>query len=281
MTGDDGAGRAASTKISAGISTGGAPTRKLAARWDAAPDGLSYRFELRPDVRWHDGKPLTSDDLAYSVLEVWKKYHARGRTTFANTRLCEILGAARTELIGRPLKEFLPGEGTPQSWSGVTHAGPSAQEVRLLGRDGKVRHAIVTVRAIGPTWSRLLANGLIPLSMTKCELIQYGFIPTIPQNDAGRVIEPPVCVPSAPQHMPQATAAADPLDDPLGVRSRFHGLRVAPQASGCVVGRLPISGLFVRPAMTSPAALNRATSVVSVVSILAAFLSATLPFDRV
>ena len=58
------------------------------------------------------------------------------------------------------------------------------------------------------------------------ERIRAGFIPATPQNDAGRVIEPPVCVPIAPKHMPHATAAAEPLDEPPGVRSRFQGLRV-------------------------------------------------------
>ena len=41
-------------------------------------------------------------------------------------------------------------------------------------------------------------------------------MPATPQNDAGRVIEPPVCVPIAPRHIPQATAAAEPLDEPPG-----------------------------------------------------------------
>jgi hypothetical protein len=31
------------------------------------------------------------------------------------------------------------------------------------------------------------------------------------------MIEPPVCDPIAPEHIPAATAAADPLDDPPGV----------------------------------------------------------------
>src|SRR5437764_896895 len=81
--------------------------------------------------------------------------------------------------------------------------------------------------------------------------------------------------------IPTATAAAAPPLEPPAVRSSAHGFRVGPQASGWVVGRLPISGLLVRPAITRPAALNRDTSVVSVVSILAAALSATLPLDSV
>ena len=63
-------------------------------------------------------------------------------------------------------------------------------------------------------------------SASSSKTILVGFIPATPQNEAGRVIEPPVCVPIAPKHMPQATAAAEPLDEPPGVRSRFQGLRV-------------------------------------------------------
>src|SRR5439155_4050470 len=108
-----------------------------------------------------------------------------------------------------------------------------------------------------------------------------GLSPTSPQHDAGIRMLPPPSEAWANGTIPAATAAAAPPLDPPGVRSSDHGLRVAPQASGCVVGRLPISGLFVRPAITRPAALNRATNVVSAASILAASLSATLPFDRV
>lgn len=61
----------------------GAPLPQLATEWDVSPDGLTYRFKLRPDVRWHDGKPFTSRDVAFSILSAWKKYHSRGRTVFA------------------------------------------------------------------------------------------------------------------------------------------------------------------------------------------------------
>src|SRR5437764_8698742 len=44
-----------------------------------------------------------------------------------------------------------------------------------------------------------------------------GLIAATPQNEAGRITEPPVCVPSASGIMPAATAAAEPEDDPPGV----------------------------------------------------------------
>lgn len=59
------------------------PKPSLAESWEIAKDGLSITFHLRQGVKWHDGKPFTSEDVKYSALEVWKKVHPRGRTTFA------------------------------------------------------------------------------------------------------------------------------------------------------------------------------------------------------
>ena len=49
-----------------------------------------------------------------------------------------------------------------------------------------------------------------------------------PQNEAGRTIDAAVCVPRAAGTMPSATAAAEPLEDPPGVRFASRGLRVLP-----------------------------------------------------
>ena len=62
----------------------GRPQPQLATSWRVSPDGRTITFTLRAGVRWHDGKPFTSDDVAFSLLEVWKVYHSRGRSTFAN-----------------------------------------------------------------------------------------------------------------------------------------------------------------------------------------------------
>jgi peptide/nickel transport system substrate-binding protein len=39
----------------------------LATEWDVSEDGSLYEFRLREDVRWHDGAPLTSLDVAFTV----------------------------------------------------------------------------------------------------------------------------------------------------------------------------------------------------------------------
>ena len=58
------------------------PSPSLATDWEVSEDGLTYTFTLRPDVRWHDGEPFTSRDVAFSAMEVWKELHPRGRAIF-------------------------------------------------------------------------------------------------------------------------------------------------------------------------------------------------------
>jgi len=38
----------------------------LARRYTRSRDGLTYTFELRDGVRWHDGRPLTAQDVAFT-----------------------------------------------------------------------------------------------------------------------------------------------------------------------------------------------------------------------
>ncbi len=59
------------------------PRPVLAESWGVSPDGKVYRFKLRRGVTWHDGKPFTSADVKFSLEEVWKKLHPRGRITFS------------------------------------------------------------------------------------------------------------------------------------------------------------------------------------------------------
>ncbi len=42
----------------------------LAEKWDVAKDGLTYTFQLRRDVTWHDGKPFTSADVKFTIEKI-------------------------------------------------------------------------------------------------------------------------------------------------------------------------------------------------------------------
>jgi peptide/nickel transport system substrate-binding protein len=54
----------------------GAFAGELAESWKPAEDFKSYTVKLRDGVKFHDGKPMTADDVVYSVDEIWKKHAA-------------------------------------------------------------------------------------------------------------------------------------------------------------------------------------------------------------
>lgn len=60
------------------------PAPALAESWEVASDGLRITFNLRRGVKWHDGEPFTSRDVAVTFMEILKVHHGRGRATFAN-----------------------------------------------------------------------------------------------------------------------------------------------------------------------------------------------------
>jgi len=45
----------------------GLPQGDLAVDWGISYDGLSYNFDLNPDATWHDGTPVTSADIAFTI----------------------------------------------------------------------------------------------------------------------------------------------------------------------------------------------------------------------
>ncbi|GAA5234529.1 ABC transporter substrate-binding protein [Verticiella sediminum] len=74
-----------STKIMEGLLQYDAdlnPQPALATSWDESPDGKRYVFHLRQGVKWHDGQPFTAADVQFSMMEIWKKLHGRGRSTY-------------------------------------------------------------------------------------------------------------------------------------------------------------------------------------------------------
>src|SRR5215470_8573782 len=46
------------------------PLPDLAQSWNIEDGGKVYRFKLARNVQWHDGKPLTSADVAFTFREI-------------------------------------------------------------------------------------------------------------------------------------------------------------------------------------------------------------------
>ena len=45
----------------------GVPQADLAESWGISQDGTVYNFALRPNAKWHDGEPVTAEDVLFTV----------------------------------------------------------------------------------------------------------------------------------------------------------------------------------------------------------------------
>src|ERR1700691_5687385 len=88
-------------------------------------------------------------------------------------------------------------------------------------------------------------------------------MPTQPHNAAGWRMEPPVSVPNVAMHSSAATAAAEPPEEPPGMRAVSHGLCVTPNAEFSVELPIANSSMFNRPKTIAPAARNFSMTVAS------------------
>ena len=63
----------------------GTPTPWLAESWTTSPDGLTWQFKIRPNVKWSDGQPFTADDVKFTFQMVLDpKTKTPFRTRFDN-----------------------------------------------------------------------------------------------------------------------------------------------------------------------------------------------------
>jgi peptide/nickel transport system substrate-binding protein len=49
------------------------PQPQMVSKYDITPDGLIYTFVLRPGLKFHDGAPVTADDVVASLMRWWVK----------------------------------------------------------------------------------------------------------------------------------------------------------------------------------------------------------------
>ena len=87
----------------------------LAATWGVAGDGVTYTFNLDPRATWHDGQPVTAEDVVYSLDTMQDPDTERPRPNFnildshykqGNSRALDQNTVAVT--IENPSAEFLP-----------------------------------------------------------------------------------------------------------------------------------------------------------------------------
>jgi peptide/nickel transport system substrate-binding protein len=58
------------------------PLPELAKSWELSADKLTYTFHLQPNVKFHDGKPFTADDVIFSIMKFHFDLAPRARSVF-------------------------------------------------------------------------------------------------------------------------------------------------------------------------------------------------------
>ena len=83
----------------------------LAESWTVSPDGLVYEFVLRPGVKFHNGDPLTAEDVKFS----FERYRGAAASLMkARVAAVEIVDPQRVRFrLKQPWADFMTFFGTP------------------------------------------------------------------------------------------------------------------------------------------------------------------------
>ncbi len=60
------------------------PVPDLATSWEISPDGRAFTFHLAPNAEFHDGVPVTSEDVKFTFEQLLLKYHSRTRASIGD-----------------------------------------------------------------------------------------------------------------------------------------------------------------------------------------------------
>jgi peptide/nickel transport system substrate-binding protein len=84
------------------------PHPNLARSFTMSPDGLTYSFQLRDDVLWHDGVPFTARDVVFSCATMLPQLNPRSRNAFSQIDRIDVPNRHAVVFhLKRPFNAFL------------------------------------------------------------------------------------------------------------------------------------------------------------------------------
>ena len=109
----------------------------LAESWSESADGLSYEFVLRRGVVFHNGDPVTADDVRFS----FERYHGAGAKILkAKVKAVQVAGPQRVRFVlHEPWPDFLTFYATPATGAGWI---VPRKYVEQVGDEGFKKHPI-------------------------------------------------------------------------------------------------------------------------------------------
>ncbi len=109
----------------------------LAQSWQESEDGLTYEFKLRPGLTFHNGEPVTTDDVKFS----FERYKGTGAAALKDhVREVETVGPLVVRFhLKEPWPDFMTFYGTTATAAGIVVPKKYLSEV---GDDGFKKHPI-------------------------------------------------------------------------------------------------------------------------------------------
>jgi peptide/nickel transport system substrate-binding protein len=109
----------------------------LAESWSESPDGLTYEFTLRPGLKFHNGDPVTTEDVQFSFA----RYKGTGAKELqAKVKHLEVVDARTVRFhLHEPWPDFMTYYGTTATAAGLV---VPKKYIEQVGDDGFKKHPI-------------------------------------------------------------------------------------------------------------------------------------------
>ncbi|MEO7329936.1 MAG: ABC transporter substrate-binding protein, partial [Minicystis sp.] len=147
------------------------PVQAVATHWEQSADNRLYRFHLRPEARWSDGKPVTAGDFEYA----WKRVLRPATASRAVTNLYPLVNG---ELFANGQLKVLKDESTlrvePRPGAARGQALPKGTPVRILGRSPRKIISAVPPLAAPPPGVKLVTFSKADTKKGTSEQLSFG-----------------------------------------------------------------------------------------------------------
>jgi peptide/nickel transport system substrate-binding protein len=174
----------------------GDPRPALARSWDTTPDGKTWTFHLRPDARWHDGEPVTADDVVFTVAMLKDpEYHGPGAGSWTGVTATRVDAATVRFDLDPPIAGFAslatqaiapshllgdtPASGLPDDPFGAQPIGSGPYAVVELDRDHAVLEPASAVAAPADAPDATRPPSIDPLATTRPAAHEEAAVPSI------------------------------------------------------------------------------------------------------
>src|SRR3989442_10678397 len=109
----------------------------LAESWRESPDGLTYEFKLRPGLKFHNGDPVTAEDVKFS----YERYRGAGAKELqTRVRQVDIVDTLTIRFqLKEPWPDFMTFYGTTATAAGIV---VPKKYVAQVGDEGFRKHPI-------------------------------------------------------------------------------------------------------------------------------------------